>query len=143
MPRLASLNKQIGLYESVPTRPVILSRLRQCLLGFAERAASSRQQVEGNLETVTCVLNYHPVLSRALRTAGKKPLVPKSLGLNMRVAWRNGLWSLNSVLACHNERVIHTYRVVGRAACVFCNYATCTHCAELPSLPQLLQQRSM
>jgi len=93
---LRRLNLQ---YSNIPCDPLIVDRL--------SLRASNKQigsLASSQVQVATCVLKYHPLLRHAVTAALKAVTIPPTLGISVRVAWKNALPSVSSIIARHNIR---------------------------------------
>ena len=82
---------------------------------------------------------YHPLLRVAVQQALRQHPIPRSLGIGVRIAWRNALPSVAGIMDKHNLRVYHRDGKGGISVCescvnVTCRYTRCSNCNFAPTL---------
>ena len=113
--REEALRRLISQYSAIHCDPRIVDRFskRDCPISTQHNRSLARSQ-----ETlVTCVLKYHPLLRHAVTAALKEVALPESLGFSIRIAWKNALPSVSSLIARHNFRQTHPGQEGGNSVC--------------------------
>ena len=113
-------------YSRIACDPLIIDRLTNRASTQQNRSLASSQ-----LPLTTCVLKYHPLLRHAVAAALKEVAFPPTLGFSIRIAWKNALPSVSSLITRHNLR--HTHGQEGGNS--VCDKSTCpTHHTSLLAL---------
>ena len=104
-----SLANLIAQYSGIACDSIIIERLQRPRTQHNSVLASSQ------VSCATCVLKYHPLLRAAAAGALRQTPLPPSLGFTIRIAWKNALPSVASIISRHNTR--HTGQEGGNSVC--------------------------
>ena len=113
-----SLAKLIAQYSGIACDSIILERLQRPRGGPTKGGTNPCDDSVlacSQAPCATCVLKYHPLLRAAAAGALRQTPLPPSLGFNVRIAWRNALPSVESIISRHNTR--HTGQEGGISVC--------------------------